>query len=101
MKASICHNCGEKGHYARDYRATKKPADTGRPSGKGGKTGSRGKGGQRRNHQLELEDGEEQAAEEEIVETPVNAEETVEVSSESVADDAVAKDAPYELENKE
>ena len=44
---------------------------------------------------------EEQAAEEEIVETPVNAEETVEVSSESVADDAVAKDAPYELENKE
>jgi small subunit ribosomal protein S2 len=39
--------------------------------------------------------------EEEILETPVNAEETLDVSRESVHDDAKAKDAPYELENKE
>ncbi|PZX18510.1 SSU ribosomal protein S2P [Palleronia aestuarii] len=43
----------------------------------------------------------EELHEEEIVETPANAEETVEVSDEAVANDAVAKDAPYELENKE
>jgi len=44
---------------------------------------------------------EEQAEEEEILETPVNAEETVAVSDEAVADDAIAKDAPYALENKD
>jgi small subunit ribosomal protein S2 len=36
-----------------------------------------------------------------VVETPANAEDTVEVSDEAVSNDAVAKDAPYELENKE
>ncbi|CAM4418123.1 30S ribosomal protein S2 [Palleronia rufa] len=44
---------------------------------------------------------EEQAEEEEILETPANAEETVGVSDEAVADDAIAKDAPYALENKD
>ena len=44
---------------------------------------------------------EEQAEEEEILETPANAEETVAVSDEAVADDAIAKDAPYALENKD
>ncbi len=37
---------------------------------------------------------------EEILETPVNSEETLDVSKEAVHDDAKAKDAPYELENK-
>ena len=39
--------------------------------------------------------------EEEILETPANAEETLDVSKEAVHDDTKAKDAPYELENKE
>ncbi len=39
--------------------------------------------------------------EEEILETPANAPETLDVSPESVHDDSKAKDAPYELENKE
>lgn len=38
---------------------------------------------------------------EEILETPANAPDTVEVSDEAVRNDAVAKDAPFELENKE
>ncbi len=44
---------------------------------------------------------EEAAEEEEILETPANAEEALDVSKEAVHDDAKAKDAPYELENKE
>ncbi|MDF0600488.1 30S ribosomal protein S2 [Psychromarinibacter sp. C21-152] len=43
----------------------------------------------------------EDAPAEEVVETPANAEDTVAVSDEAVHDDAVAKDAPYELENKD
>jgi small subunit ribosomal protein S2 len=42
----------------------------------------------------------EEAVEEEVVETPANAEETVEISDEAAHDDSIAKDAPYELENK-
>ena len=44
---------------------------------------------------------EEAAMEEPVEETPVNAEAPLEVSDEAVKDDTVAKDAPYELENKE
>ena len=40
-------------------------------------------------------------AAEEVVETPVNADAPLEVSTEAVANDAVAKDAPYALDNKE
>ncbi len=38
---------------------------------------------------------------EEIVETPANAEETLAVTEEATSNDAVAKDAPYDLDNKE
>ncbi|QFU08445.1 30S ribosomal protein S2 [Rhodobacteraceae bacterium THAF1] len=43
---------------------------------------------------------EEAPVEEEILETPANAEETLDVSTEAVSDDAIAKDAPYDLDNK-
>ncbi len=39
--------------------------------------------------------------EEEILETPVNAPDTLDVSKEAVHDDTKAKDAPYDLDNKE
>ncbi|RVT83992.1 30S ribosomal protein S2 [Rhodobacteraceae bacterium CCMM004] len=42
----------------------------------------------------------EDAAMEEIHETPANAEAPLELSDEAVADDTVAKDAPYDLDNK-
>ncbi|SEM85116.1 30S ribosomal protein S2 [Palleronia pelagia] len=38
---------------------------------------------------------------EEVVETPANAEDTVEISDEAVANDAVAEGAPLDLDNKE
>ncbi|SFG08525.1 SSU ribosomal protein S2P [Palleronia marisminoris] len=44
---------------------------------------------------------EEAPVEDEILETPANASEPLDVSDEAVQDDAKAKDAPYELENKE
>ena len=44
---------------------------------------------------------EEAPAEEEVLVTPVNQPDTLDVSNEAVTDDAKAKDAPYELENKE
>ena len=43
---------------------------------------------------------EEAPAEEEVLVTPVNQPDTLDVSNEAVTDDAKAKDAPYELENK-
>lgn len=43
---------------------------------------------------------EEAPVEEEILETPTNASEPLDVSDEAVQDDTKAKDAPYELENK-
>ncbi|WP_375262618.1 30S ribosomal protein S2 [Palleronia sp.] len=46
----------------------------------------------------EMEDA---PAEDEVLDTPANQSEPLDVSDEAVADDAKAKDAPYELENKE
>jgi len=43
----------------------------------------------------------EEAPEEDVVKTPANAEDTVAVSDEAVHDDAIAKDAPYDLANKD
>jgi small subunit ribosomal protein S2 len=48
-----------------------------------------------------LEDAALEDAAAETVETPANSEETLEVSDTAVRDNQVAKDAPYELENKE
>ncbi len=44
---------------------------------------------------------EETATEEAVVETPANSEEPMEISDEAVSNDAVAKDAPYELEKND
>jgi small subunit ribosomal protein S2 len=44
---------------------------------------------------------EETATEEAVVETPANSEKPVEISDEAVSDDAIAKDAPYELEKND
>ncbi len=47
-----------------------------------------------------MEEAPEEDAIEEVEETPANAEAPLEISDEAARDDAIAKDAPYELENK-